>query len=634
MLEQLALILQTQGFDVSEITPDKKIHRFKLHDEDTEELGFYIAFQLFCAQTGEAFYVAVYGNLNDDTYRDWCTLDDSRVGFDNKRLIKAKIKLAYAIIEKFKDPSEAISPKPDTAMFVYALGFSDNTYFFTSSRNKQIVSVNRFSEDAFLNLMPLEYWETLYPGMNGAKVNWTQAKSVMMDECRKKGIFSSRNVRGSGVWRDQGRTVVNMGDHLVVDNERVELGVLSSQYFYTLGAHLNRLHPDPLTAAECSVLVEACETFKWLKPEFGILLAGSLVTSRVCGALPIRPHLWITGGAGEGKSTLLEKLIRPVLGQNLLYVQGSTTEAGIRQMLKANSVPLLFDEFESTGPKSIEIVQAVLDLLRSAWSDSDAQVVKGSAGGTAQAYKVACSAIVSSIRTKLLNDADVSRFARIELMPHGNDVEHWAQLSTLLNQLNSEYCDRLFARAVKLMPVLLANYKLLKSALSKRVSSRFGDQYGMLLAGYAILLQDEIIDAVQVQTMIDRIGLLEEREEAKVADHTDCLTHLVTKKVSMEILGNRKDFSIGEAILQFFSTRDDEIKKALLRIGIRVDFEKQHVAIATKHSELESQVFRGERWSKSWGNSLSRLPGAFKGAQMWIGGNTRPICIPLDQFKS
>ena len=514
--------------------------------------------------------------------------------------------------------------------FVFALGFSENNYFFTSSQNKQIVPISRFTETDFLGLMPIGYWEAIYPGAGVCRVDWTEARSHLMAECRRQGIFHSLNVRGSGVWRDNGRTVVNMGDHLVVDGERFELGKIKSRYFYTLGANFSSLRSDPLCVRDCQALVEACETFKWLKPEFGILLAGALVVSRVCGALPVRPHVWITGGAGEGKSTLLEKLIRPVLGSSMLYVQGSTTEAGIRQSLKANAVPLLFDEFESQGQKSIEIVQAVLDLLRASWGDSDAQVVKGSAGGTAIAFRLCCSAIVSSIRTKLMNDADVSRFARIELMPHGSDTEHWSRLSSLLDQLNPDYCERLFSRTVKMMPTLLANFKIIKSALAKKVSSRFGDQYGMLLAGYSVLLQDEIVNDAQVKVIIDRIGLTDEKDEAKIADHDDCMTQTQTKKIRFEKNGSSYERTVAELILD--ARFDIVVNEALQRLGIKVTSEA--VAIASKHTELESQIYRGTRWSQTWSNSLSRLPNAKKNVPVWIAGKTQKcVTIPMAYFS-
>src|SRR5690554_3389038 len=106
------------------------------------------------------------------------------------------------------------------------------------------------------------------------------------------------------------------------------LSEIKSRFFYTLGFNLSQLHKSPLRDEECFPLIKACSRFNWLKKDSGMLLAGALVLSRCCGALPVRPHIWITGGAETGKTTLLEHLINPIIGPNSLYVSRGTTEAG------------------------------------------------------------------------------------------------------------------------------------------------------------------------------------------------------------------------------------------------------------------------------------------------------------------
>jgi putative DNA primase/helicase len=626
-LETLANYLQSQGYFAPDIVPDKKIHRFPMDPTDQDEVGFYVCTQLFSVVTGMPYHVIVYGRLDEETCADFCTIPEAEQGFENSRQIKALLKKLRETVVKYKDPQKPAEKKNPDGWFIRALGFNDGEYFYTSSHNQQIFVMTSFSETELLKLMPIEYWEIEFPGMGAARVNWTSAKSSLMDQCRKLGIFQSRNVRGSGVWRDANRTIVHVGDGLVVDGLPVGLSEIQSRYFYTLGARLSPVHASPLSAEECAPFVDACESFRWLKSDFGTLLAGSLVTARVCGALPIRPHVWITGSSGQGKSTLLEKLVSPMLGRHALYVRGATTEAGIRQSLKANAVPILFDEFESNGQKSQESVQAVLDLLRAAWSDSDAQIVKGSAGGTATAFRLNFSAIVSSIRTKLLNDADISRFARIELAPHGSDAEHWKKLSGLLEQITPEYCDRLFARTVTLLPVLLDNYRRIKHAFAKRVSSRFGDQYGMILAGYAILLQDEVVNDAQVDALLECIQLVDEKEEARVTDHHDALRRLLTKKLRIG--------DIERSIIEMIqgSAVDLDMRAPLERVGIRVDHHDNFVYISSGHTELETLVFHNTAWSKSWGRSLIRLEGSER-KKMRIAGLVQDcVKIPLHHFS-
>lgn len=516
---------------------------------------------------------------------------------------------------------------------LYSLGFKEKEYFFTSTENRQVVGVTAFSEKDLLDLMPISYWETVFPGRTDtSRVDWTAAKSQLMQTCRRKGLFRGHNVRGAGVWLDDGRIVVNMGDHLIVDGMKCDLGAITSRYFYTLGESMKKLHPNPLKVHECKILTEVCQKFKWTRGDSGILLAGILVLSRVSGALPVRPHCWITGGAQTGKSTLLEHLIRKIIGMNSLYVQGGTTEAGVRQSVKSNAVPVLFDEFEINGGKGDANIAALIELMRASWSDSSAHIVKGGATGNASHFQVRFSAIVSSIRTKLINDADKGRFTVIELAPHGSDMDHWKDLSQLLVEIDDEFADRLFARVVRLIPVMLENFKLLKKSMSRKADSRFGDQYGMILAGYSILVQSTPITQEDADFICENIELDEEKQVSKQADHDDAMSHLLSTAITYEAALGRKTLTIGAMIQTLFKYQDTGMKEALLNLGIKV--ESDHVAIVTpNHAALESAVWRGTKWSQSWGIIL-RVPKAERKKQRIDGMPRWAINIPADYFLS
>lgn len=529
--------------------------------------------------------------------------------------------------------------KPAPKMALYALGFSEGTYFFTSTANRQVVPIQSFGEDQLLKLMPLSYWEAVFPGATErSRVDWTMAKSELMGQCRSKGIFDGGRVRGAGVWMDDGRIVVNMGDHLMVDGVRFELGVLPSRYFYTLGKRLERLRENPLTVDECKILIDSCTGFKWAKPrEAGLILAGVLVLSRVCGALPVRPHCWITGGAQTGKTTLLENLVQKILGENKLYVQGNTTEAGVRQSLKADAVPVLFDEFETNGPRSAENIAACVELMRASWASSGAMIIKGGATGTAMHFQVRFSAIVSSIRTGLKTDADKGRFTILELAPHGSDAEHWKGLSALLAQIDEEYSERLFARVIKMLPILILNFKKMKVALARKADSRFGDQYGMILAGFSILTQDGPITEADADWMAELVGLEEEREVATQADHDDALAHLLTTKITIDTASGRQDVLIGFAIETVFknipSTNVEACKNALLNLGIKVNSDFVLIP-SSNHAELEAKVWRPTQWAGNWGRSLARIPGSEKKRNLRFSGSMKDyIAIPTATFQ-
>jgi putative DNA primase/helicase len=562
-------------------------------------------------------------------------------------------------IEKVSEQILGVKPKKASAL--YGLGFRDNSYFFTSTSNRQINEVISFNEDNLLKLMPLEYWESQFPGEKAA-VDWKTAKSELMSQCRKRGIFSGKNVRGSGVWMDAGRIVVNMGDHLLVDGDRCDFGEIKTKYFYALSDNMKPLHEKPLSIGECEILVDACNTFKWSRGrDAGILMAGALVLSRVCGALPVRPHVWITGGAQTGKTTLLQKLVTPILGENSIAAEGNSTEAGLRQTLKHNALPIFFDEFETEeGKRTSENIAACLELMRSAWSSGGARILKGSATGTATSYNLQFSAIVSSIRLGLKNDADKSRFTVLELAPHGSDEDHWDHLSGLLSEIDDDYSERLFSRTVSMVPVILENYKIIKKVFARTGGARFGDQYGMLIAGFSSLIFDGVMGVDDAELVIKEMEFEEFGTSEIEADHNEALGHLLTSKIRLTGRENTYEDLVGNLIRDYLAGNDGvsshtqqaqaamgmqpdgrtaslkEIEKTLNNLGIRPKVEKDgktYVAIvSSNHAEL-SKIWRGTKWNGNWSTPLGRIDNAIANKPVRVSGKvSKCVLIPASHF--
>src|SRR3546814_4223950 len=119
--------------------------------------------------------------------------------------------------------------------------------------------------------------------------------------------------------------------------------------------------------------------FRWTKPGSAALLSGWVALAPLCGALRWRPHVWLTGGAGSGKTTVLNEYVHPLMAGCDLFAQGNSSEAGIRQELKADALPVLFDESEQNDEREAARVQAVLALNRQASTESEAKTFKGTA---------------------------------------------------------------------------------------------------------------------------------------------------------------------------------------------------------------------------------------------------------------
>lgn len=520
---------------------------------------------------------------------------------------------------------------------IFCLGYADDFYFYTSTSNRQVTQLATSSHTKMnlLGLMPLAYWDSLYAGKNGP--DWDRAADALMTECRRIGIFNPDRIRGAGVWRDEGRTVINMGaGELWVDGKIVS--TIESKYIYQDCQKASSVSDDHLTADEGVELFRKIELLNWKRPEFAKFFVGWIMIAPLAGALPWRPHCWLTAGSGSGKSWILNEILKRILGENSYFFQGATTEAGVRQRMKCDAGALLFDEFETDDRKSSDRVESLLELFRQASFETDAKVVKGSVSGRSVNYYLRFSALVSSIRLNLTREQDKNRFTVCEIeKPLPKDSKEFIELSEFFYGVDAFYAQRFFSRGVKLLNVILANQNRIGALLSAKYGARFAQQYGPLLAGYAALTHDKILTAEECKMLVDDTNLYEESEDVKEKDEYDCLDQILSTKVSVvDAESRRRDISITELIHNSFfhgyiSVREFATKE-LESIGIKPRPDKKDICIAFKHPEL-SKIFRDTKWPKMWCSALSRLPGASKSNIVVAGRQTKCCTIPQESTK-
>jgi len=99
----------------------------------------------------------------------------------------------------------------------------------------------------------------------------------------------------------------------------------------------------------------------WNEPIFSKFFAGWCVIAPICGVLSWRPHIWVNGPSGSGKTWALDNILDPLVGRLALSVQSATTEAFIRQRLKSDALPVVFDEAESEDKRGQMRMQSILE---------------------------------------------------------------------------------------------------------------------------------------------------------------------------------------------------------------------------------------------------------------------------------
>ena len=368
----------------------------------------------------------------------------------------------------------------------------------------------------------------------------------------------------------------------------------------------------------------------------------------ICGALDWRPHIWLTAAAGSGKSAILDRYITPLLADVQLAVVNSTTEAGIRQALRSDALPVVFDEAESNEKSDQLRIQNILSLARVASSESHAKTIKGSSTGEANRFHVRSMFMMSSISTSLKQGADRSRFAQLTLKNPGTITDadartaHWKKLDQDLNKLITSKVGRgLIHRTINLIPAIRESAKIFADVFAQEHGSqRQGDQYGTLLAGYWSLLSRDPVSPDQALAIIQANDFDSYAEQTEISDEQRCIEHILQHQLRVEGEGKTVTRSIAELVQVITGGKEPDpdldkrhAKSTLGRHGIRVDPKERALLVSNTAKGLAS-VLQDTPWVTSWPTMLKRLDGASgtgkKSVYFSAGISTKAVALPLD----
>lgn len=524
----------------------------------------------------------------------------------------------------------------------YSNGGNGLVFHYLAKSGAQVVNLTpgQHTKTNLMTLAGLYYWESRFEGRGGFSID--KATNALFSAGYRAGIFDADTVRGRGAWWDNGRCVVHLGDRLIVDGETMEVDRFQSRHVYERGVRLQVESTGPMTTKEAYKLVEICGMICWEKPINARLFAGWIVCAAISGALKWRPHIWVTGGPGSGKSTILNEVAARTLRGMALFVQGETSEAGIRQTLRQDALPVLFDEAESERKQSEQRMDNIMALVTQASTESGAAIIKGSAGGAAVKYRARSCFGFASVGVQLKQAAARTRVTVLSVKHNKapDAGEQFARFMYAIDEtLTEEYSHKLLARLVSLIPTIRKNAEVFRSVSGKVMqSARLGDQYGTLLAGAFALHSNKEIDPEEARAFVEAQDWTEERSAVEEdGDDKSCLASILEYPIRVATSSGQIERTIGELIggaagVENAAPLDrDQCADTLSRFGIKLSPDRSKIIISNKHRAL-SNVLRETSWSSSWRLSLRRIPGAVQSEKpvRFSGGSvSRAVIIPL-----
>ena len=554
-----------------------------------------------------------------------------------------------------EEPIES-PPPPVSNVFADApfriLGYDHGTYFYLPDGSQQIthLPLALHNRQNLLGLAPRDYWDATF-STEKLGTDWTAAANALIQSSHAAGLFSRDAIRGRGCWIDNtggtDHVVWHGGDRILTDGQTYAVNKFPSKYIYERAPAFQIESVPPASNAEAARLIELSELLPWESPLHAKLLAGWCALAPICGALEWRPHIWITGRSGIGKSFIVRHIVEAITGKFALKLQGSTSEAGIRQPLGTDGRPVIIDEAESEDEHTQSRFKSVLQLARQASTEGGGIISKGTSDGTGILYNVRSCFCFASIGVAAVNWADTSRITILPLTARKASPAQFESVKScwLAIMDNPDFGAMIRARSIHNAITIRDNSRIFSTAVAAQVADqRTGDQIGALLAGaYSLTSTKPIALSVATQWVAaqDWSNFTTEepdRDEnqalARLLDHVISITP--TERSSVGDL-----IRVATAIGSGQSDRDTATDTLAL-IGIRLitggiaarnGFPDGAVVISNSHAEI-AKIFARTPWAGKWKDQLHRLPDARPLTAFRFGAAIhRAVALPVSFFN-
>ena len=532
----------------------------------------------------------------------------------------------------------------------------------------------------FYQIAPSFFWDEHFipKGSRRKVVDWKAVAECVMRLCDQRGFIDIGDMlRGQGIWRDTESTnispvfVIHGGDQVYRKGLWQELTSLTSRdVFYRPERSIvlpNKEMEDDDILTGLREYIKIVRRLDWQNNISGILVGAWSILAPFCGSLDFRPHMYLSGTSGSGKSEVLKNIIEPMAGRGSLFMEGGTTEAGLRNAVNHRAIPILFDEGEKQVTQGDRGIEAILYLARSASVSNRAKIYHA-----AKQYKVKTMICLCAAELALTSQADQNRFFRATLrspiLSEKAEVvarkDKWRQVLLDLHEIgvgedNYTLSDSAFWWTFERLPSLLRTGGVAEeinnylSAKLERYTPRDGQRLAPLLGIAAMIYTGDLNLTPQqihqfLSPMIEALAesIATERSESDIESF---YTALFSLHIDFTYDGVRRSMSLGAIITEtaenFGTVGEAELRERYLVIleqyGVKLAFPRTakkdewnprnlNLYVAKTNSQL-NKLFSQTKYGKgAWQTILINAGGSsMDGGIKMNGRSTSCIRLPL-----